>query len=90
MKKLVQISFAINLVEKIKRIAQSKGLNMSAFIKMIIIEKIKEEDNDFLTENGFSENDEKRILSSIARFKEKKGKGKLKSAKSSEEFLKQI
>jgi len=90
MKKLVQISFAENLVEKIKRIAESKGLNMSAFIKMVLVEKVKEEDRDLLGENGFSEKEEERILKSISRFNEKKEKGELKRAKNAEEFLAQI
>ena len=77
-------------MEKIKRIAESKGLNMSAFIKMVIVEKIKEEDLDLLGENGFSESEEKRILESISKFNKKKKSGKLKSAKSAEEFLEQI
>ena len=60
---------------KIQRIALSKGLNVTSYIKMTLIHAA-EEDSDFaLTQNGFTVREEKRLLKSIDEG-EKEVKGK--------------
>lgn len=62
---LLQIKVEPSLKEKLQRIALSKGLNMTSYIKMTLIE-VSEQDADLaLTENGFTVREERRLLKSI-------------------------
>ena len=62
---LLQVKVDPSLKEKLQRIALSKGLTVTSYIKMTLIEA-SENDSDFaLTENGFTVREERRLLKSL-------------------------
>ncbi|EKD93385.1 MAG: hypothetical protein ACD_28C00158G0002 [uncultured bacterium] len=62
---LIQIKVDPSLKEKLKRIALSKGLNVTSYIKMSLIQFSEQEEHLALTENGFTQQEESRIYASI-------------------------
>lgn len=62
---LIQVKVEPVLKEKLQRIALSKGLNVTAYIKMTLFDVCARDDELALTENGFTAKEEKRILKSI-------------------------
>lgn len=72
---LLQLTLEENFLDKLKRIAASKGVSAQNFAKYIIAERLKEEDDEMITENGFTKKEEKRILKSFQSLQEEK-KGK--------------
>lgn len=62
---MVQVRMEQALKEKLKRIALAKGLNVTSYIKMTLIEAAEREDAYAMGENGFILKEEKRLLESI-------------------------
>lgn len=75
---LFQLTLEENFLEKLKRIAASKGISAQNFAKYIIAERLKEEDEEMITDNGFTKKEEKKILQSLKSMEEEKKSGKLK------------
>lgn len=68
--KLIQIKMDSSLKEKLQRVALSKGLNMTSYIKMTLIVASEEEEDSLITENGFSVAEEKRLIKSVQKGEE--------------------
>lgn len=84
---LLQIKVDPSLKEKLQRIALSKGLNVTSYIKLTLFEAA-ENDNDFaLTENGFTIKEERRLLKSIKEGEKEYREGKLKPYRYMKEAL---
>lgn len=88
--KLLQIKVEPLLKEKVKRIALAKGLNITSYIKMVVIEASEREDQRALTENGFMAGEEKRLAESVKEGRKFIKEGKLKSYKSMKEALRSL
>jgi len=65
MSQLLQIKMQENFLDKLKRIAQSQNLNVSAFVKYTLTKEIRKLEEDELSENWFSKTEEEKILKSI-------------------------
>lgn len=89
MAKLLQVALNETLLDKLKRVAKSKGVNTSAYVKFILVQSIQAEDEYMLTENGFSEKEEKRMLNAWQNIQKERGEHKTQSADVSD-FLSQI
>lgn len=63
---LIQIKVDPSLKEKLKRIALSKGLNVTSYIKMNLIQMSEQDEHAALTDNGFTEQEESRLMEAIA------------------------
>jgi len=87
---LIQLKIDLSLKEKLQRVAISKGLTVTSYIKMTLTEAT-ENDRDFaLTENGFTEREERRLLASIREGQEEYKKGNLEAYNSMEQALKNL
>lgn len=87
---LLQIKIEPSLKEKLQRIALSKGLNVTSYIKMTLIE-ISEKDADLaLTENGFTVREERRLLKSLKEGEREYAEGSLKPFDVMEDALKSL
>lgn len=87
---LLQIKVEPSLKEKLQRIALSKGLNVTSYIKMTLIE-VTEQDADLaLTENGFTVREERRLLRSIQEGEREYRKKNGKIYKSMKDALKSL
>jgi antitoxin component of RelBE/YafQ-DinJ toxin-antitoxin module len=87
---LLQIKVEPSLKEKLQRIALSKGLNMTSYIKMTLIE-VSENDADLaLTENGFTVREERRLLKSIKEVERVYPRGDGKIHRSMKDALKSL
>ncbi len=64
MSKLLQVALNETLLDKLKRVAKSKGVNTSAYVKFVLVQNIQAEDENMLTENGFNLKEEERLLNS--------------------------
>ena len=62
---LLQIKVEAALKEKLQRVARLKGLNLSNYIRMVLIDSARKEAQYELTENGFTKQEEASILTSI-------------------------
>lgn len=87
---LLQIKVDPSLKEKLQRIAMSKGLNLTSYIKMSLIEASDSEEDLVLTENGFTVREEKRLLRSIEEGEDELAANKLKSFSSMKAALKSL
>lgn len=90
MLKLLQIKVEPSLKEKLQRIALSKGLNVTSYIKMTLITASEEDADLALTENGFTIREEKRLLKSVQEGEAEYKKKKLKAAPSMSDALKSL
>lgn len=87
---LIQIKVEPSLKEKLQRIALSKGLNVTSYIKMTLIE-VSEQDADLaLTENGFTVREERRLLKSVQEGEREYHKGRPKVFRSMKDALKNL
>lgn len=87
---LLQIKVEPSLKEKLQRIALSKGLNVTSYIKMTLIE-VTEQDADLaLTENGFTVREERRLLKSIQEGEREYRRGRSKVFRSMKDALKNL
>ncbi len=75
---LLQIKIEPTLKQKLQRIAISKGLNITSYIKMTMIDAVAKDADWTLTENGFTVREERRLLKSVAEGEKEYKKGKLK------------
>lgn len=87
---LLQIKIEPSLKEKLQRIAMSKGLNVTSYVKMTLILASEKDDDLILTENGFTVSEEKRLIKSIEEGNKEYKKGKLKEYKSALEAIKTL
>lgn len=87
---LLQIKVEPTLKEKLQRIALSKGLNVTSYVKMTLVEAA-ENDSDFaITENGFTVREEKRLLKALREGEGEYREGNLPSYTSMTEALKSL
>lgn len=84
---LLQIKIEPTLKQKLQRIALSKGLNITSYIKMTMMSAVAEDADLALTENGFTLGEERRLLKSITEGEKEYKKGKLKKFRSMKDAL---
>ena len=84
---LLQIKIEPTLKEKLQRIAISKGLNITSYIKMTMIDAVAKDADWTLTENGFTVSEERRLLKSVVEGEKELKKGKLKKFNSMQDAL---
>lgn len=87
---LIQIKVDPTLKDKLKRIALAKGLNITSYIKMTLIHEMEEEEAFELSENGFTFQEEQRLLKSIQKGEKAYRERKLKAYTSMEEALESL
>lgn len=87
---LLQIKVDPSLKEKLQRIALSKGLNVTSYIKFTLVEAAENDGDLALTENGFTVKEERRLLQSIKEGEKEYKKGKLKTYRSMTEAFKTL
>ena len=87
---LIQIKVEPNLKDKLQRIALSKGLNVTSYIKMTLVEASENDADLALTENGFTAREEKRLLKSIQEGEKELIEGKIKGYSSMAVALKSL
>lgn len=85
--KLLQVKLDTSLKEKLQRIALSKGLKVTSYVRMTLIEAAERDDDEALSENGFSVREEKRLAKSFVEAKKLMKAGKLKKQSSAGAFL---
>lgn len=88
--KLLQIKIEPFLKDKITRIALSKGLNVSSYVKMILVEAAEEDEDFALTNNGFTVKEERRLFQSLREGEKLYKKGKLPAYGSMGKALKSL
>lgn len=84
---LLQIKVDPSLKAKLQRVALSKGLNMTSYIKMTLIAVSDQDEDLVLTENGFTLREERRLLKSIREGEREYKEKKLESYNSMEDAL---
>lgn len=87
---LIQIKIDPSLKDKIKRIALSKGLNVTSYIKMTLIQNANREEQLALSENGFTEEEEWRLLRSIQAGEKAYQEKKMKAYSSMQDALESL
>lgn len=87
---LLQMKVDPSLKEKIQRIALSKGLTMTSYIKMTLVEAVGNDSDFALTDNGFTVKEERRLLKSVQEGEKEYSKGHLKGYESMNDALKSL
>lgn len=87
---LIQVKVDPTLKEKLHRVALAKGLSMTSYIKMTLVEAAENDGDLALTENGFTVKEERRLLKSIAEGEEDYVRSKLKIYNSMDEAIKSL
>lgn len=87
---LLQIKIDPALKEKIQRIAISKGLTMTSYIKMTLVSAVGNDSDFALTDNGFTVKEERRLLQSVKEGEKEYKKGRLKAYASMKDALKSL
>lgn len=90
MSTLLQIKMEQSLKEKLQRVAMSKGLNLTSYIKMTLIEATENDSDTALTENGFTVREERRLLKSIQEGEKELHEGKLKTYSNIDDALQSL